>query len=490
MHPFCIRMISQYVTASLIFSVLSAYGQTSVASIERKKSVESNLSNALKIKGAEKPGMSILAEMAAHKVPGVSIAIIRNGRIDWVSGYGVTVLGGSSVTDETMFEAASMSKPVTALGVLKLAQEKKIDLDADINLYLKRWKIPENEFTADHKVTVRELLNHTSGIGTHPGGVYNPAQPLPTLMQVLNGEKPAKTAPVRVEAIPGTKFAYSNGGYLLLQMIVEDVTGESFAAYMQRSILKPLAMNHSTYEAPLPARLMPSAATAYSGDGTKPIPPSQFYEPNLAAGGLWTTPTDLSKLLLEIQKEYAGVSSRILNKNQARSMLAPGMGPSPVLHWGLGFEVGGDPADPYFEHEGSAFFENDMLAYVHGGGLVVMTSGGDGHSLAAEVVRSVSHVYQWPDFKPIEHSVFPMTLEQERKFVGSYTYIKVALDKGFLSAEIPTGSSPQRLYPETDKNFFLLDVPTELFFDEDDDGTVTGLQFVTPMGHHPVKKDK
>ncbi len=490
MHLFRIHRISQSIAAVLFFFVVSAHAQTSGTQGERKRAVESNLSNAINIKDVETPGMLLSAEMAAHKVPGVSIAVIRDGKIAWAAGYGVVAIGGSDVTDETMFEAASMSKPVTALGVLKLAQEKNIDLDANVNLYLKRWKLPSNEFTADHKVTVRELLSHTSGIGTHPGGVYDPSQPLPTLLQALNGEKPAKTAPVRVEAVPGTRFAYSNGGYLILQMVIEDVSGETFAAYMEKNILKPLSMKHSTFEAPLPDRFIPSAATAYSGDGTKPIPPPQFYEPNLAAGGLWTTPIDLAKLLLELQKEYAGTSSRILNEKMARLMLTPGMGPSPTLHWGLGVEVGGDSDNPYLEQEGSAFFQDDMVAYVHGSGVVVMTSGGDGQTLAAEVVRSVSHVYQWPDFKPIEHSVVPMTSEQESKFVGSYSYIKVALTNGFLTAEIPTGSSPQRLYPETDKHFFLLNVPTQLFFGEDDAGVVTGLQFITPMGHHLLKRDK
>ena len=490
MHSFRIHRFSHGIVAVLFLLAVSAYAKTNVAVGERKKAVESDLSHEINIKGTENPGLLLPTEMAAHKVPGVSIAVIRDDKIDWASGYGVAVLGGSNVTNETMFEAASMSKPVTAMGVLKLVQDGKIDLDADVNSYLKRWKIPDNQFTSEHQVTVRQLLGHTSGIGTHLGGIYDPADPLPSLLQVLNGEKPAKTDPVRVEAIPGTRFAYSNGGYLVLQMVIEDVSGETFAAYMQKTVLKPAGMKHSTYEAPLPAHLMSSAATAYSEDGTTPIPPSKYYEPNLAAGGLWTTPTDLAKLLLELQKEYAGTSSKILNEKMARLMLTPDIGPSPTMHWGLGIEVGGDPGNPYVEHEGSAFFENHMVAYMHGSGVVVMTSGGDGQTLAQEIVRSVSHVYQWPDFKPIEHSVVPMSLEQESKFVGSYVYIKVALVNGSLTAEVPTGSSPQRLYPETDRKFFLLNMPSKLIFDKNDAGVVTGLEFVTPMGRHPLKKDK
>lgn len=162
--------------------------------------------------------------MAQLHVPGVSIAVIRNGHIDWTRGYGVRYLAGPSVTPQTLFCAASISKPITAMGVLKLVEKGKIDLDTDVNHYLKRWKIPENQFTAQKKVTVRELLSHTSGIGTTYDDLYDPAQPVPTIVQMLNGERPAKTAPVRVTGVPGTKFAYSNGGYLVLYLLVEDVS--------------------------------------------------------------------------------------------------------------------------------------------------------------------------------------------------------------------------------------------------------------------------
>ncbi len=391
------------------------------------------------IEGAARPGHLLASEMTARKVPGVSIAIIRKGKLDWASGYGVASLGGPPISNETLFAAASISKPVTALGVLKLVQNGKIDLDVDVNLYLRRWKIPDNEFTAQHKVTVRELLSHTSGIGTHWSAVYDPHQPVPTIVQVLNGEKPTKTDPVRVEAVPGSKFAYASGGYLILQLLIEDVSGESFADYMRRTVLGPLRMTRSTFGTLLSDRLIRSAATAYPGGGASPIPPSQFYEPNLAAGGMWTTPSDLAKFLIELEREYAGTSSRVLNQRTARLMLTPGLG-----NWGLGIEVGGKTQNPYFTHEGSAYFENVMTMYANGDGAVIMTTGGGG-TLASEVLLSVSQVYGWPDFKLIDHPVVPLTLEQESRFVGSYAFIKVAMVDGVLTAEIPAGSPPVRL---------------------------------------------
>lgn len=468
----------------IAFSFFVAISARADSTGERRDAVASHLSTPVIIEGATQPGLLLASEMTARKVPGVSIAVIRKGKLDWASGYGATALGGPPVSNETVFAAASISKPVTALGVLRLVQDGKIDLDADVNLYLKRWKIPDNEFTAQHNVTVRELLNHTSGIGTHWSAVYDPHQPVPTILQALDREKPAKTDPVRVEAVPGSKFAYASGGYLILQLLIEDVSGESFADYMQRTVLGPLRMTDSTFALLLTERLIRSAATAYQGDGASPIPPSQFYEPNLAAGGMWTTPSDLAKFLIELEGEYAGTSSRVLNQRIARLMLTPGLG-----NWGLGIEVGGNTQNPYFTHEGSAYFENVMTMYANGDGAVIMTSGGGGGTLAGEVLLSVSQVYGWPDFKPIEHPVVPLTLEQESKFVGNYAYLKVAIVDGVLTGEFPAGSPPVRLYPETPTHFFHLDLPTELFFLQDDSGKVTGLTFVSQHGQNTLKKD-
>ena len=432
--------------------------------------------------------MNLLSQMKALGVPAVSIAAIRNGALDWARVYGVASLQGAPVSTETLFGAASISKPVTALGVLKLVEEGKVDLDTNANQYLKRWKIPDNQFTAKQKVTVRELLNHTSGIGTHNGEIYDSSSPIPTLLQLLEGEKPARTPPVRVEAVPGTKFAYSNGGYLVLSLLIEDVTGETFAEYMKRTVLDPIGMKHSSFDAPLPLEWQTHAATAYGADGKWAVPPSKFVEPNLAAGGLWSTPSDLASLLLEVQREYGGKSSKVLHQQTTRLMLTPGMGPAPSRRWGLGFEVSGSPENPYIRHEGSAYFQDDMVEYLHGNGIVVMTSGGGGGALEDEVLRSAGTVYDFPDFKSIEHSVVDVPASTLHDYAGTYAYIKVALDGDHLTAEIPAGSPAARLYPESPTRFFILDGPQELSFILDSQQKVTGVEFITPMGHHSLDK--
>ncbi|UWZ83960.1 serine hydrolase [Occallatibacter riparius] len=464
------------------------YGRGNQSALQRMQAVQSHLSRYVTIRGDTNGDMQLESQMKARRVPAVSIAVVRNGAIDWARAYGVSSLDGGPVSTRTLFGAASISKAVTALGVLKLVEEGKIDLDANVNHYLKRWKIPDNEYTANRKVTVRELLNHTSGIGTHNGEIYDSASPIPTLLQLLEGEKPARTPAVRVEAVPGTKFAYSNGGYLVLTLLIEDVTGQPFAAYMRRAVLDPIGMTHSTFDAPLPLEWRARAATAYGADGKWAVPPSKYVEPNLGAGGLWSTPTDLAKLLIEIQREYEGRSHKVLRQETMRRMVMPDKEVAAPRRWGLGLEVGGSMDNPYIRHEGSGYFQDDMVEYLHGNGIVVMTSGGGGAGLAEEVIRSAGTVYDLPDFKPVEHSVVDVPDATLRAYTGTYAYIKVAMEDGHLTAEIPSGSPAVRLYPESATQFFVLDGPQELSFFLDSEKHVTGVDFIVPMGHHRLER--
>ena len=486
--------ICKYELRTGLFACLCALMASSVAAQaispgeSRVLAVQNHLSRYVVLQNGNGTDLDLHAQMAALSVPAVSIAAIRNGAIDWARAYGVRSLGGPPVSTDTLFGAASISKVVTALGVLKLVEQGKVDLDANVNNYLKRWKVPDNQFTAERQVTVRELLNHTSGIGTHNGEIYDPSSPLPTLVQIAQGEQPARTPPIRVEAVPGTKFAYSNGGYLVLSLLIEDVSGEPFATYMKHAVLDPIGMKHSTFKVPLSQEWLPGAATAYGADGKWSVPPSKFVEPNLAAGGLWSTPTDLAKLLLEMQREYQGKSHKVLHRQTVRRMVSPNKDITASRRYGLGPEVGGTPENPYIRHEGSAFFQDDMVEYLHGGGIVVMTSGGGGGALAEEIIRSAATVYGFPDFKPIERSAVTVPVSVLRACAGTYAYIKVSFVGDHLTAEIPSGSPAVQLYAESPTHFFVLDGPQELSFLVDSQQNVTGLEFITPMGHHRLDK--
>lgn len=469
--------------AVLTLGAAAMLAQTLESPQQRRAIVEDHLSRYIVIRNVDGGYMRLAAQMETMHVPAVSIAAIRNGQIDWARAYGVTSLGGPQATTHTLFGAASMSKPVTAVGVLKLVEEGKVDLDTEANHYLKRWKIPDNEFTREKKVTVRELLNHTSGIGTHNGALYDLGQPIPTFLQQLSGEKPAKTPPVQVEeAVPGTKFAYANGGYLVLAVLIEDVTGETFAHYMKHAVLDPIGMNESIFASPAPPAWASRGATGYWEDGKSGIPPTNFIEPNLAAGGLWSTPTDLARFLIEVQHEYEGTSHLVLHQQTVQMLATPGLG-----GWGLGFRVQGSPENPLLSHEGSAVFQDDMLIYLHGNGFIVMTSGGGGAALAEELIRSAGTVYGFPDFRPLERAAIEVSPEILSRYPGTYGFVKVAMERGKLTAEIPEGTRPQALFAESPTHFFVLDGPQELEF-EATGRRADSVKFVTPMNHGMLLK--
>jgi hypothetical protein len=268
---------------------------------------------------------------------------------------------------------------------------------------------------------------------------------------------------------------------------VEDITGERFPDYMKRVVLDPIGMRDSTFESVLPPTYLHRAATSYNNDG-KVIPPSQFGEPNLPAGGLWSTPLDLAKFLIEVQREYEGKSNKVLDAGTIQTMLNPGTFQSKVRPWGLGFEVAGSPDNRYVRHGGSAYFQTDMLLYLHGSGIVVMTNSGGGSALAEELLRSAATVYGFPDFQTKERTAMRVNPLLLPRFVGTYGFVKVSLGQEGLTAEIPIGTPSQRLYASSPTHFFVLDGPQELDFSVDEQQVVTGVAFSTPMVKQPLHR--
>ena len=211
---------------------------------------------------------TLASRMETLHVPGVSIAVIHDGKLEWAAGFGVTRLGGPAVTPDTLFQAASISKPVSAFALMRLVQEGKLRLDADVNDHLKSWKMPQNEFTRQAPVTLRGLLNHTAGVTVHGFPGYATGTAIPTLVEVLNGNGVAEGSPaIVVDKVPGASWRYSGGGYLIAQQAAQDVTGLAFPELMKHLVLRPLGMTRSTYEQPLPSALMGSAATPYAATG-------------------------------------------------------------------------------------------------------------------------------------------------------------------------------------------------------------------------------
>ncbi len=329
--------------------------------------------------------------MASHKAPGLGVALIDNFEVKWARGYGLIQAGGlEPVTPHTRFQAASISKPVTALAALRLVQKGKLKLDEPLNGKLQTWKVPDNEFTRRKLPTLRMVLDHGAGFSVHGFGGYEAGAPVPSLIQVLNGQPPANSTAIRVVFTPGSKFQYSGGGYTVLQTLMQDVTKTPFARTMQDLVLQPLAMKDSTFEQPLPDGI--EAAVAHI-DGAA-IPGRRHVYPELAAAGLWTTPADLARFVIAIQKAKRGDQDAILSPELTKEMLRAQNGGA-----GLGVMLGGKGRSDTFAHNGSnAGFECGFLGFAETGqGAVLMTNAQGGQALIDELIESLRAECGWPN---------------------------------------------------------------------------------------------
>lgn len=367
------------------------------------------------------PGPIDAAEMAAllktFSVPGVSIAVIKDFRIDWARGYGLAdVDTATPVTAETMFQAASISKPVAAMVSMKAVQDGRFALDQDVNTILTSWKLPGGEFTKDRPVTPRGLMSHTSGTGDgfgFPG--YATSAPLPTLVQILDGQAPSNRREVRLERPPFTGYKYSGGAVQIQELALTDAVGRPFVDLARDWVLSPIGMTNSTFEQPLPAAREKQAARAHSGKGVRMGDPWHVY-PEHAAAGLWTTPTDLAKFLIEVQTTLAApASSREASERSkgvlSRAMMLEMVTPVGVGPFGVGFSVEKRGEGWYFGHGGSNWgFQCSMTAHrLKGYGVVIMTNGDNGPALMQELRDRIQQAYQWDVLdKPIPRTYGPV----------------------------------------------------------------------------------
>jgi CubicO group peptidase (beta-lactamase class C family) len=465
---------------------LSAADQAHIAA------VESGLVPAVIIKGRPLPASTLAKRMAEMKVPGVSIAFFDHGRIVWAKGYGLAdVASGQPVTPETMFQAGSISKPLTAVAALRLVEAGKLDLDQDVNARLRAWKVPENAFTAAQKVTLRRLLSHGAGLTVHGYNGYGRDEPKPTTVQVLQGQAPANSRPVVVEAPPGARWAYSGGGYVVTQLLLSETTGLTFPDLMRREVLKPVGMAHSTYEQPLPEALYDRAATGYRRNG-EPVAGKWHVYPEMAAAGLWTTPSDLARWAIEIQKDQAGQSRRLLSPAMARQMLTQQIGP-----WGLGVQLTDLDGTRRFGHGGDdQGFENDLEAFVTGSGqgVVVMTNGDAGIDLVPEIVRSVARSYGWKALEPEERTLAKVDPATLAGYAGVYAItglanLTVRVQDGRLYADVPQlAPTPLELLPQSATRFFVLQNGLTAEFVADAGGAATRINIGGPFGKYEAKR--
>ena len=349
--------------------------------------VENNLAGWVQTGSSDR--WNLAERMKKYNINGVSIAVIHNYKIEWARGYGYAdVSENRSVTVNTLFQAASVSKSLNAVGVLRLVQEKKLDLNADINKYLLTWKFPYDEKSNKKQITLTNLLSHTAGLTIHGFPGYAKGDSLPTLPQVLDGRKPANTEAVRSSDEPGKRVNYSGGGITISQMIVMDVTHQPYEIFMQKNVLDPLGMTSSSYRQPPSAAYEKKLATGYKADG-KEIPGKYHIYPEQAAAGLWTNPVDLCKYIIETQLSYKGESSRVLSPEMTRLRLTPVLEDA-ALGTFVNSRVSGSLK--YFNHNGGneGFQCTAVGCRDNGEGVVIMTNSDNGSLIYEEIANSVA----------------------------------------------------------------------------------------------------
>lgn len=379
--------------------------------------VELGLRRTIAIQGHENERFPLAARMAHYRVPGVSFAIIENCRIVDRRAFGRIAPGGRAASADTLFQAGSVSKPVAAVAALRLVEQGRLSLDADVRTRLVSWSPPESPLTAGHPVTLRGLLRHTAGLNLEGMNGYAAGAPLPTVPQILGGLPPANSEAVRVVAQPGSRWDYSGGGYILAQLLMTDVTREAFPALMERLVLRPAGMTSSSYRQPMAPARQPRAAEGTNPDGSAMAGRWLVY-PEMAAAGLWTTAGDLGRFAIALARSVRGEGGGLLRAGTVREMMTRGLG-----NWGLDVDLGPADGPRQFSHTGhNNGFTSKLIMYPDScQGAAVLSNGDEGGWLIQELLRAIGDAYGWPGQRPSPvRAAIATTDAISARFVGSY----------------------------------------------------------------------
>lgn len=437
------------------------------------KAFEAGFRPSVHVVGTPPTHWPLLDRMAFWHVPGLSVAVIRNGHIAWTKGYGVRRVGRPEPVDsQTLFSVGSLSKVGTAAITLHLVSQGRLDLDRNVNAYLKRWQVPDDARTALRPVTLRGILSHSGGLSIDGFADFQPGEPLPTLVETLDGKGPAKEDPVRVIYTPGTMSAYSGGGVEVERLAIEDVTGLPFAEVADRMLLGPLRMGRSTYAEPLPANT-PDVAMAHDEKGTpRALPTGWETMPQNAASGLWTTPGDYARLMIALRDAYLGQPGAMFGPDIAHAMMTEVGG----SHAGLGPFLAGIGSTRRFYHSGAndsyrAWMEMNLAT---GNGVVIFTNSPNGTKLRPEVTRAIASAEGWATSDSVEVPAIQITASQRAGMAGRYVvqdrddtigqrlqtegqpvFFTIAQDGDALTASNGADATPMPLIPADQSHFYF-----------------------------------
>jgi CubicO group peptidase (beta-lactamase class C family) len=453
--------------ALLLMPLLLCYCTESLAvtTQQRIAAIEANVVPTVVIKGETVPVVRLETRMEQLKVPALSVAVFNNGVIEWMKAYGYADKErGIRATPATLFEAGSISKSIAAVGALLLVQRGKLALDANVNEQLRSWHLPDNQFTAIHKVTLRNILDHTAGttVSGFPG--YARMGKIPTPIEVLEGK--GNTPAIRVWKVPGRSWHYSGGGYLIMQVLMSDVTGRPFADLMHDTVLRPLDMRNSTYEQPLPEAWRARAASGYDSDGVE-VPGNWHVYPATVAAGLWTTAADLAKYALAVERINLGKGG-ILSRQLIHTMLTPGMN-----HDGLGVFL--TPDGRRFGHDGGDDgFQSSLTAFINSeAGIAILTNSHNGGQLAHELMLTIARQYGWSGFQQVEETAIQLSRSETERLVGHYKV--VAGGAGEFDVMPEDGRLLLRSSQMRDQEL-MAESPNRLFFRDDATHIDVGMQ--------------
>ena len=464
-------LVSKILVILFLFSQLAAAQSPLPARIQR---VEQGLLPPVLIVG--RSGGSIQERLKQFRVPGVSVAVIKDFKVEWARGYGVKDTDTNEpVTTETLFQAGSISKPVAAMVALKKVEQGKLSLEENINNKLTSWKLPDNEFTAKRQVTLANLLSHTGGLTVHGFPGYAVGEKLPTLPQILDGAAPANTAAVRVNMEPGTRFRYSGGGTTIAQLAIMDIEKKPYPQIAQETVLGPVGMTSSTYQQPLPDETRKKAASGYRANG-KVVEGKIHIYPEMAAAGLWTTPTDLAKFAIEVQLSLQGKANKVLSKEMTAKMVTPFI----EDHIGLGFFLEKHGNAIYFGHGGAdEGFRAGLLVHRDKGyGVAVMVNSDNGE-IINEIFRSVAKEYQWEDYLPQPYTLASVAPDKLDEYAGRFQVnpdrVLTIAREGDKFYAYPTGDPRFELLPLSENEFIRPDRDIKYSFVKDASGKVASL---------------
>ncbi|MBU4254609.1 MAG: serine hydrolase [Acidobacteria bacterium] len=461
-----------------VLVLLASSSCETVESMMQKKirAVEKGLLESVTIEGQPLKTFNLEERMQYYRVPGLLLLIFDHHRVDWMKPYGFREAGTASpVTANTLFQVGELSEPLTALAVMSLAEKNIIEVDGDVNRYLLNWNVPENNLTRESPVTLRTLLSHTAGFPYPALPSIQIGEPVQTTADILRGRPPAKNDPLQVRFKPGSEVGISAAGYAVVQQILEDITGESFADYIDETVLRPLNLLHASFD-PLPLdHLSREASSGHSRTG-EPLENGRSIQAVPASSGLWTSAENLASFILSLVKTAQGEEPGLISPSSARLMLTP-----VAANMAMGLNVDDRGNDLNLNRWGKTDgFSSYLIFYPERGqGAVLLSNSVNGQYLIEEILRSLAAAYDWPHFKPQEKKLFRLDPEVYSRYVGRYEinpdYILDVRHEDYYLVIQPSGQAPTRFYVENPTTFFSTSPYIQIQFLLNPDNSTSGL---------------